>query len=189
MKSDARPAANLMGVPNPKLDHFATEKNLQIKRRFYLSTEYWLPVLRLRPRIRIGRYTYRPNWEGSHPFSANYSCYYGDHWFTGNRRAARALLQSDECQQKLKRHYRYRTQPDESFYATVLANTPGLTLWRDNKRFAEWNGGGAHPMVLSGSQVEEALASGAFFARKVVAGSEFVRRIERSLAVQRGLAF
>jgi hypothetical protein len=179
-------AAKLIGNPNPRLAHFATPENVAMKRRFYLSTEVWLPLLRFRPRIRIGRYTYRSGWEGRHPFRNGLLCFYGDHWFTGNRRAAAALLAKSPWMQALKRHYRFRTHVDESFHATVLANTPGLTLCLDNKRFAEWHGGGAHPIVLEAAHAQEALASGAFFARKVNATNGFAAAIDKALDAKPG---
>ena len=167
LQADTQAAAALTGSSNRKLNHFASQGNVAIKRRFYLSNEYWIPVLRFRPRFRIGRITYRPPREGAHPFRDGFACFYGDHWFHANRRAAEALLIDDERMRRLKKHCRRRTQVDEAFFATVLANSPELTLCLDNKRFAEWNGGGAHPALLTEDHAAEALSSGAFFARKI----------------------
>jgi hypothetical protein len=191
---DARPlkdgqqgSAVLTGSYNPKLEHFAASDNVAIKKRFYLSTEYWVPLVRFSPRLRIGRYTYRPPWEGRHPFRGGFNCFYGDHWLTGNRRVAAALLSDDARMLSLKRHYRLRTQADESFYATVLANAANLILCLDNRRFAEWNGGGAHPISLQVEHAPEALASGAFFARKVSVASGFADAVDAALDAERQL--
>lgn len=60
------------------------------------------------------------------------------------------------------RNLNRRTQTDKNYFATVVMNEPDLTICRDNKRFDEWNVGGAHLMNLSVPQVDEACPSGAF---------------------------
>jgi hypothetical protein len=162
-----RPRAKIIGEYNQKLSHFAAEDNRALKWRLMCGLQIWLPIIRLKPRLRPGKFTFRPNVEGRHPFSNTFGCFYGDHWFTGNRRAAQALLEPSATNVRLQAHLRHRTQADESYYATMLANAHGLTLCRNNRRFAEWNGGGAHPIILSEREIAEGLTSGAFFARKM----------------------
>jgi hypothetical protein len=160
-------AAEFFGHPNEKLHHFDSVSNQKIKRRFYCAPQWWLPIIRFKPRLRLGKLTYRPPFDGHHPFRNGITCLYGDHWFTANRKAVMALLDPSPLNVALQRHYRNRTQSDESYYATLLGNTKGLKICLDNRRFAEWNGGGAHPMDLTTAEIPAVIASNAFFARKL----------------------
>lgn len=176
----AVPACVSLGQNNPKLDHFDTVHNRRMKRLFYLSRQFWLPILRWKPKVRVGRATYRSGWETNHPYEG-WPCHFGDFWFMGDRSTAEILLNPTEKHLALRRHLRSRTHSDETYFPTIIMNMPGLRVCRDNKRFAEWNGGGAHPVLLSEEQLDEMLGSGAFFARKFERGSPLLDRIDELL--------
>jgi hypothetical protein len=177
----ARGDATAAGTANPKLGHFDSVDNQRLKRAFYTSREVWFPILRKDPRLRLGRYTFRSSWKVNGVYD-DFPGFYGDHWFCGNARTAAILLHPTERHLNLQRHLKSRTQADETYYQTVLMNEPGFTACLDNKRFAEWNGGGAHPLLLQEQQVEEVLASGAFFARKFAHDSLALDRIDAALS-------
>ncbi|HEY1143645.1 MAG TPA: beta-1,6-N-acetylglucosaminyltransferase [Sphingomicrobium sp.] len=177
----ARSAAEIAGPESPVVSFYSEEWNRAMKRRFYLSPQYWLPTLRLWPRPRVGKVTYRPDREGSHPYGPAFKCFYGDMWFGASRRAAQVLINPTDKHRALQRHFRNRTFSDESYWHTVLANTPGLSLWRDNRRFARW-GGNTGPETLNEADLDAIAASNAFFARKFEAGSPVLDRIEERLA-------
>ncbi len=178
-------SATPRGQFNPKTEHFNTPANHAIKRRFYFSPQWWLPIMRRKPKLRLGKWTYRPPFDGNHPFRDGVECYCGDHWFTANRKAVAALLDPSLLNQRLQHHYRNRPLPEESYYATLLANTPELKICNDNRRFAEWNGGGAHPMTLTSSQLPDMLSSNAFFARKFGDCNVVIEEIDAALAASR----
>lgn len=178
---DAKPGAELVGPENPRLQFYSSDWNRALKRRFYLSPQFWLPVPKLHPRPRIGKLTLRPPWEGSHPYGAGLECFFGDMWFGANRRAAEVLLRPTAKHDLLRRHFRNRTFSDESYWHTVLANTPGLRLWRDNRRFARW-GGNTGPETLNERDLAAIFTSDAFFARKFEPGTPVLDRIEERLA-------
>jgi hypothetical protein len=185
---DARPvpgqspgAASFVGNPNPKLSHFDLPSNRQLKWKFYVGAQMWIPVPKRQPRWRLGRLTFSLEFAGRHPFGRQFSAHYGDHWFTGNRRAEQALLGESAQRTQLLRHLKLRAQADECFYQTVLANTPGLRICLDNKRYAEWNGGGSHPVSLEAPHVAAALASNAHFARKFALHSSAIAPIDEAL--------
>jgi hypothetical protein len=160
--------ATYVSAPNPQLPHFVLPVNRRLKLRHYINAHFWLPFPRRRPNggWRLGRYTvHLPFKAPGLLFSADYGCFYGDQWFTANRAVAKILLEPDPRDIALQRHLRFRSIPDEGYYQSVLCNR-SLVISRDNKRFAEWGGGGAHPMQLATAQLPKALASGAFFARK-----------------------
>jgi len=183
LNSHETPKCSITGTQNPKLEHFNSVGNQRIKRLFYTSREFWIPIIRLKPRFRIGRLTYRPGWEARHPYS-DWPCYYGDHWFGANARVAKILLEPTLKHLALRRHLGSRTQADETYFPTVLMNEPTITVCLDNKRFAEWNGGGAHPMILGPAQLDEMIDSGAFFARKFQPDSGVLDEIDAVLKRQ-----
>ena len=190
---DARPvrgqapgAATFGGAPNPKLDHFVLPSNIQLKWRFYVGAQLWVPVVKNKPHWRLGRVTFPLPFAAPGPFGPSFSAYYGDHWLTANRRAAAALLKDDDRAQALRKHLVRRAQADECYYQTILANTPGLRICLDNKRYAEWNGGGAHPVAVEVDHVPAILASGQHFARKFALKSPAIAEIDR--AVDAGVA-
>ncbi|MDE2403597.1 MAG: hypothetical protein KGM17_02640 [Sphingomonadales bacterium] len=167
--ADAAAAARLFGPINPALTHFETSPNREMLRGRYTGAQLWLPMLRHDGPggARLGRHTITLPFESpGHPFSEDYRCHYGDHWFSGSRKAAQALLVPNDRDLRLRRYLRWRASADECYYQSVLCNRPDLTLQRDNRRYAQWNGGGAHPAVLGAADLDAMLASGAHFARK-----------------------
>lgn len=178
----ARPAATLHGARNPKLDQFDLPGNRRLKWDHSLGAQIWIPIIRRKPRLRPGRHTIHLPFETPfHPFTDDFGVFYGDHWFSGNRRVAALLLNPTLRHLKLQRHLSMRTSPDECYYQTVLCNTPGLSICLDNKRYAEWNGGGAHPMDLTPAQVPELFASDAHFARKFAPRSPALDMVDARL--------
>jgi hypothetical protein len=99
-------------------------------------------------------------------FSKDFECFAGDHWFTANSRVAKVLIASRRERETLFRHYCHLHCPEESFYQTVLCNERDLRICPDNKRFAEWSLGGAHPKELTEEDLPKILKSGCHFARK-----------------------
>ncbi|MFN3620742.1 beta-1,6-N-acetylglucosaminyltransferase [Sphingorhabdus sp.] len=160
-------AANV-GETNPHLYHYDSAANRLMKKRHYTGAEIWLPrVRRDNGGLRLGRHTvHLPIGLPWSPFSRSLECFYGDQWFTANRRVATILLQPTPDHLRLQRHLASRFAPDECYYQSVLCNDPSLVLHRDNKRFAEWNGGGAHPQELTTDLWSKMFDSGAHFARK-----------------------
>ncbi len=100
-------------------------------------------------------------------FGPTFGCFAGDQWFTANARAASVLLRSKRTLPDLVRHYSKVDVPDESFYQTVLCNEPSLRICECNRRFANWDTPGAHPLELMGSDFQRIVDSGCHFARKV----------------------
>lgn len=180
---DEEEAARRFGPANPTLAHFEAAGNRWMSPRRYVGAQLWLPTLRNEPRgLRLGRHTISlPFSSPFHPFGPDFTCYYGDHWFTGTRKAAAALLNPTPDELALQRHLRRRAVPEECYYATVLGNRPELSVSRDNRRFARWNGGGAHPQLLTADDLDAMFASGAHFARKFRHDDPVLDRIDEVL--------
>jgi hypothetical protein len=68
----------------------------------------------------------------------------------------------------------------------VLASRHDLTLCLDNRRYAEWNGGGAHPQTLTEANLASMLESGAYFARKFAPGDKVRDTLDVHLDCNRG---
>ncbi len=181
----AESAAACFGPRNPELDQFESEINRRLKRTRYEGAQLWLPILRFNDggrRVRPGRRTLElPFRTPFRPFSRDFQCFDGDHWFTGNARVARLLLNPTSRHLKLQKYLSMRTSPDECYFQTVLCNEPGLRLVRDNRRYAQWNGGGAHPQSLTDADLGAIAASNAHFARKFAAGAPVLDRIDAML--------
>ncbi|MFK3891653.1 beta-1,6-N-acetylglucosaminyltransferase [Sphingomonas sp. NPDC079357] len=173
------------GPRNPELDQFESDGNRRLKRSHYEGAEIWLPMLRFNDggrRVRPGRFTvHLPFATPFGPFSRSFPCFYGDHWFTGNARVARLLLHPTPQHLKLQQHLTMRSCPDECYFQTVLCNEPDLTLVRDNRRYAQWNGGGAHPQLLTEGDLGAICASNGHFARKFAHGAPVLDRIDAML--------
>ena len=103
------------------------------------------------------------------PFTNDFNCYVGEHWFTGNSKAAKALVASRRERNELFYHYSAVFCPEESYYQTVLANRQDLKLCGDNKRYADWSLGGSHPKELTENDLQDVLKSNCHFARKFAA--------------------
>ena len=94
-----------------------------------------------------------------------WTLYSGPQWLAGGRRAAAALLGADHG---VVDWYRQTWIPDQSFFHTVLHNTPDLVLRQDHLTYVVPFATKARrgDMVLRLEDLEAIRASGAAFARK-----------------------
>jgi hypothetical protein len=100
------------------------------------------------------------------PFTKKFRCFAGEAWFCGNRRAAEAIIKSYSEDTRLVDHYRGVLCPEESYFHTVLANSPGLRLSQNTLRYTDWTVKGNHPKLLAMEDRSRLLNSNAHFARK-----------------------
>ena len=76
------------------------------------------------------------------------------------------LIEETPFWRKLYDHFKSRSIPEESFYHTLLGNSPGFQLLDDNLRYADWRGCYAHPRTLGKDDFPRLLGSSKHFARK-----------------------
>lgn len=166
------------------LAHHGSPQNIAIARGRYMHPIVKVPIIRregarfgsLNLPVRLGSYTVPMplpalgRVPGS-PFRGGFRCYVGSQWFTANRRVARRINNPDAAQLRLARWLRWRVVPDEAFFQTLLCNDPAIRVDPNTRRFAEWNGGGAHPQLLDVEEALAAHAAGAHFGRKFAPGS------------------
>jgi hypothetical protein len=115
------------------------------------------------------------------PFSESFRPYGGDAWHTINRRAASILLEDNDASLKLRHFYARRPSPEESYYHTILLNRPEIVVENDNRRFALWQAGAAHPRLLTASDVPAMIASSAHFARKFPFDPQLYRLVDQAV--------
>jgi len=126
-------------------------------------------------------YLYHPAWRAlvPGPFSSNFRCYAGEHWFTVRNKAASILLNGTIQSRRLLAHLRHRESPEECFYHSLLGNSP-LEVSSNNLRYIHWPSPDAwHPSTLSLDHLPEISNSGAHFARKIAPGSPLLVELDR----------
>jgi hypothetical protein len=104
------------------------------------------------------------------PFTAAMPCRRGADWWILSRRAAETLDVAASDHPELLRYLRRALSPSESYVATVLAADPALRRSADHRRYVRWQPNRPNPDVLGRDALEEALGSGALFARKFDSG-------------------
>jgi hypothetical protein len=181
------PDLNVGWAANPALRHFDNAENRMIAHRRYLGTQLWLPVVRKRSAggFRIGRATKLLGIDYPFsPFESDFRCFNGNHWFEGNRKAAKVLNHPTARHLKVRKHFIRRAVAEESYYQTILCNS-GLVIDRHNRRYERWNGGGAHPQWLTSADLNDMLRSGCHFARKFKADDPVLDQIDEALGIRR----
>jgi hypothetical protein len=106
-----------------------------------------------------------------HPFSKEFSCFAGEHWFCANRLAAEYLIEFHRTKPALANHYRkldgYNIVPEESYYQTILCNSPHLKISQNHWRYIDWSPNeGSRPKTLLIEDLPKLHESTAHFARK-----------------------
>jgi hypothetical protein len=125
------------------------------------------------------------------PFNDAFQCYSGEHWFSGNHRAADCLLSGRIEHRRLLKAYETAASPDESYYQTVLCNEAGLKVHPETLHYARWvSPGDAHPKTLCDDDYQDMMSSGKYFARKFDANAApgVLDMIDRALDQRAGAA-
>ena len=165
---------------NPALQVFSAPSSLEEAWTRYIGFKAWSPVIRSGPRL--GRHTTSFSFKKPFlPFSDNFKCFFGDHWFAGNQKTAQILRNPKDRDIRLRRHLRWRYIPEECYYQTVLGNAVNLKISKATKRFAKWRIGSLHPEVLGLDDLPDIISMKAHFARKFAADSPVLDEIDRML--------
>ncbi len=143
----------------------------RMARRIKQPIESWV----WRPKRLIRRVT---------PFDGTIHCYGGDFWITANRRIARFLLERTPLWERLYRHFRSRSTPEEAFFHTLLGNTPGFHISPFNRRYTDWTGCYAHPRVLGRADFPRVLQSNDHFARKFPFEPELLNDLDAAVSTK-----
>lgn len=116
-----------------------------------------------------------------HPFAGSTRCLVGPDYFAVRRELVEELLESAEHEPELLEYFRRTAIPTESWFHTVLARRHSRELCNhvlNHTRFEHRQ----HPRLLGEDDLDDAKASGRFFARKFDDSSAVVLdRIDREL--------
>jgi hypothetical protein len=94
------------------------------------------------------------------------------------------LLDQTPLWRKLHQHYETRSVPEESFYHTLLGNSPGFNVSPDNKRYTDWTNCYAHPRTLGDEDFPALLESTHHFARKFSFDPEMFQRLDEAVGLK-----
>lgn len=111
------------------------------------------------------------------PFSEEFPCYSGEHWFCADRGAAGYLLDYHQKEPALANYFRSidfdRVVPEEAYYHTVFHNSPDLKISSNCFRYIDWSmNDGPHPKTLTLGDLPKLKQSSAHFARKLNLGRD-----------------
>jgi hypothetical protein len=123
------------------------------------------------------RYLHRMRLPGTHrhvpfarrpPFRDGLGLFIGDMWPNLSAAAMDHVRSQRERYPVVERYLARCQAPDEALLPTLLLNdAEHLDVVNDRKRFIRWTPGSPHPKVLTTADLDDVLASGDFFARKV----------------------
>jgi hypothetical protein len=153
------------------VDYKALESNWQkLGYQRYCIVRGWVPSLdeNLKPKKHFITLIEHPSLTKFFiPFSEDFPCFVGDHFFCANRDAAKYLLDFHRSNPKLATYYQKSTIfPTESYYQTIFCNSPHLKVENNNWRYIDWSTKDAHPKILLLEDLPQIQASTAHFARK-----------------------
>jgi hypothetical protein len=151
--------------------------------RFHARTRWLAAVNRVQPWVRFSPAYARLGRRTAWPFDGDLTCYGGSFFTNLSRRALDTLVQFVDERPEVVAWARGVLAPEEMFVQTVLANSPGLRLQADNRRYYDFAGSvGNHPRVLDLSDVATVVAGDAWFARKFTPDSPALDAIDDHLA-------
>ncbi|MCJ8211372.1 beta-1,6-N-acetylglucosaminyltransferase [Mucilaginibacter sp. RS28] len=91
----------------------------------------------------------------------------GSQWFAITREAAAYCIEFVKHNPAFCRLFKYSWAPDESFFQTILYNSPlKATIVSDDLLYTDWSEHKASPKILTLADAERILSSGKLFARK-----------------------
>jgi hypothetical protein len=175
---DYREVGNVEPPGNPALAYYVAPGNAPLVHGWYVGLHLWAPVVRKGPTLGKRSFFFKmKDWRA--PFDSTFKCFYGDHWFAGNQRAASVLLKPSHKHLQLRRHLRMRPVPEECYYQCVLANSD-IKISKDTRRFVDWRGG-MHPQLLGVGHLDAIKQSKAYFARKFAPNDPALDEIDRMI--------
>lgn len=93
--------------------------------------------------------------------------YKGWLWFALSRAAIDAILKTLEIRPDFVAKFASTLSPDESFFQTLILNTPGLTSINAQLHYADWTQNQSSPRFLTMPDLPAIVSSQQWFARKI----------------------
>ena len=98
--------------------------------------------------------------------------YFGSQWWCLNRETIEWVSQFVDKHPEVCEFYKKTLCSDESFFHTLVMNSPFSDYMEPNLVYIDWSGGNSSPRLLTESDYEGIIASGKLFARKINLVSE-----------------
>jgi hypothetical protein len=112
----------------------------------------------------------------------------GSSYFTLSRECARYVRAFAAENPRFVRFFRHTSFPDESFFQTILLNSPlAAKVVNRNLRHEDWTAPGAHPAILRAGDLPDLTASEDFIAKKFdsTVDAEILDLIDREILAPR----
>ena len=110
----------------------------------------------------------------------NIDYYFGAQWWCINNEFAEWLLiyLGEHC--NFIDFFKKSSCPDESFFQTLLMNSPFADTRCDYLHYVDWSEGKSSPKNLTVSDYDKIISSGKFFARKIDGNIELIQMLKRN---------
>lgn len=96
---------------------------------------------------RVHRRNYRARLRGLTPYA-------GSTWWAVSRDACAHILMFTRDHAAIVRFFRHVVNPDESYFQTILGNSPFRSNVRKKLTYTDWSGGRANPGIITEAHVE-----------------------------------
>jgi hypothetical protein len=111
-------------------------------------------------------------WPRRHPFVDGRHAYAGDVWYNLGAEAVHHVVDNERWAGRLLSFARGAPNADELVIPSLVLNDQNhLDVVSDRRRYLRFERGRPHPATLTVADIPDAVASGAFFARKLSAGA------------------
>jgi hypothetical protein len=91
----------------------------------------------------------------------------GGQFFTLSLDLTRLVVETSQAQPRYRRFFRRTAIPDESYFQTLVMNSPlARSVMNDDLRYEDWSEDTSHPKVLTSGDVSALLRSSSLFAKK-----------------------
>lgn len=141
--NDGREFMDIVKIPNPQagkpLSHINSFRAPSSKPVLHLASKAL-------SRVGVVRRDYRRHFGNLEP--------YGGHtWWALTRGACEYILEFVEQHPRFVSFFEYTSQPEETFFHTILGNSSFAARVRRNLLYEDWSAGGIHPAMINGSHI------------------------------------
>jgi hypothetical protein len=110
--------------------------------RFPVRRPVWRFVFRALAKLGLAQRNYKRYFGTLEPYS-------GHTWWALTREACQYIVDFKERDRKLTEFFQNAFAPEETFFHTILGNSPFKSRMRRNLVFEDWSAGGGHPAMIS----------------------------------------
>ena len=109
----------------------------------------------------------------------NVDFYFGSSWWCIHHEFAKYLLGYIDKDTNYSLFFKDSSCPDESFFQTLLMNSPYSSTQKDYLHYIDWSEGGSSPKNLTTLDYDKIVSSGKLFARKIDGDYELLEMLSK----------